>query len=648
VIGLVVGVVLVLAAGACLAAILRPPGSVAFFLTAAMIGFAEVVLVAHALSFLDAYERRSFLAALAGIAAAAGIAVAVAKPPAPPVPSREAIRELASDTLVAVLLVVVVVELGYVAALAVFTPPVEYDAVTYHLPRAAFWIQRESVGFVPDATYGPIDDFPPNAEIAQSATMLVSGSVRWLGLVQLSALLVATLAIYGIATRIGFARRAAAFGALLFPTLPAVALQAPTAQNDLVVAGLVAATTFFALGRSRAEAALAGLCVALLVGTKVTAALVLPVLLVIALTVPTTRRRIDLLVAGSVGVALGATWYLVALLRDKGTAGTGDQPVGGSDGVMGVIARTTRYLIQSVELPGGTGRDAYVYVLVGVVAGILAAHGVGWRGAVVVAALAALPVAVPHLEELLHRMYFNGWQLVGYDRANEWGIIRNATVASNLQSWYGPVGVAMCLVALVIGVRAAVRRDAWIVLVLVTSPLALVVGLAIVRGYDPFNGRYAMGAVALSAATWGVVRPWSPIAAATVAVAATTVFLSLVNFVERPSGLDLLERPHRQAIWDIPREWAQSSQPEVSRIIGYLDANAAKGSTIGITRDYVIYAFAYVGYPDIEHRIAYADSLLEAEGVEADWAVLPDDVRLEPGWRLALHSAPWAAYQRID
>lgn len=637
-----------IAGAASLAATIRPRGSVAFLLAAGTIAFAEVVVVAHGLSLFDAYERDWFLATLAGIAIAAGIAAAATKAPRPPIPSREAIRALATDPVGAVLSAVVVAELGYLTALAIFTPPVEYDAVTYHLPRAAFWVQRGSVGFVPEATYEPIDDFPPNAEIAQSATMLLTDSVRWLGLVQLFALLVATLAIYGIATRIGFARRAAAFGALLFPTLPIVALQAPTAQNDLVIAALVAATAFFALGRSRAEAVLAGTCVALLVGTKVTAALVLPVLLLIALTVPTARRRIDLLVAGSVGAALGATWYLASLLREEGSLGTGGQPVGGSDGVMGVIARTTRYLIQAVELPGGTGRDAYLYVLVGVTAGLVAARPMGWRSAFVVASLASLPIGVPHLEGLLHRIYFNGWQLVGYDRANEWGVIRSPTVASNLQSWYGPVGLAMCILVLVVGLRAAFqRRDAWITLVLVTSPLVLVVALAGIRGYDPFNGRYAMGAVALSAATWGVARQWLPVAAATVAVAATTVFLSLVNFVERPAGIDLLERPHRSSIWRLPRAWVQSSQPEISNIIAYLDVNAARGSTIGITRNYVTYAFAYVGYPDVEHRIAYADSLREAERVDADWAVLPDDEPLAPGWRLALRSTPWAVFEHV-
>ena len=45
-------------------------------------------------------------------------------------------------------------------------------------------------------------------------------------------------------------------GALAFATFTVVALQAPTALNDLVVAGLLAACAYFALGSSRAELAL--------------------------------------------------------------------------------------------------------------------------------------------------------------------------------------------------------------------------------------------------------------------------------------------------------------------------------------------------------------------------------------------------------
>ena len=70
---------------------------------------------------------------------------------------------------------------------------------------------------------------------------------------------------------IGLPRAQALFGALLFATLPVVALQAPTAFNDLVVAASSDVRVLRARP-ARADFALAGLAVALLVGTKLTAA----------------------------------------------------------------------------------------------------------------------------------------------------------------------------------------------------------------------------------------------------------------------------------------------------------------------------------------------------------------------------------------
>ena len=72
-----------------------------------------------------------------------------------------------------------------------------------------------------------------------------------------------------------------------------------------------------------------------------------------------------------------------------------------------------------------------------------------------------------------------------------------------------------------------------------------------------------MGGVALSAATWGIVRPFRAAAIAIVAVATTTLLLVFVNYEEKPAGIRLLEGPSRESIWTMPAEWAQNVQPEL-------------------------------------------------------------------------------------
>ena len=63
-----------------------------------------------------------------------------------------------------------------------------------------------------------------------------------------------------------------------------------TTQNDLVVAALAATAAFFVLGRTRADVALAGLALGLALGTKLTVALALPALALLALAAGGARR----------------------------------------------------------------------------------------------------------------------------------------------------------------------------------------------------------------------------------------------------------------------------------------------------------------------------------------------------------------------
>ena len=100
------------------------------------------------------------------------------------------------------------------------------------------------------------------------------------------------------------------------------------------------------------------------------------------------------------------------------------------------------------------------------------------------------------------------------------------------------------------------------------------------------------------------------------------------------------------SIWTRPRAWSQIQQPEVARLVDYLDAHATSGETIAVTRTWWVYPFAYVGWPRIEHRLVYADSPSEASRRRAAWAVLPSGLACERGWKLAMRSDPWAIYRQ--
>jgi hypothetical protein len=646
-IALALGALLVGAASACGAALLRPAGRIAFALGAAVLAYAEIVAISHALSLVDAYERTWFLVAVTAVAAVALVGVALARPAWPSPRVGTVLRAVLGDPVVSALGAVVLVALGYLLALALFTPPVERDALAYHLTKALFWMQQESVAPVAGVADTRINELPPDAEIVQGATLLLSGSVRWVGLIQFGALLVCVLAVYGIGLHLGLRRREAAFGALLVPTLPVIALQAPTALNDLVVAALVATSAFFAMRGSIGALVLAAISVALLVGTKGTGLFALPVLLLLVVCTHRGRRLWLALALGAVSVSIGASWYVLNAVRGKGALGSAGEAVGTDDGALAVAARTTRYLIEMFELPGAPGSDRLLYLVAAAAVAVVGALMRRWQLAAVAALLTALPLLVLPAERVLHKVYWNGWELIGYPEATAIEPSRNSTIASNVHSWYGPAALALVLAMIPIVVHLWRRgRLPSVALVLAAAPVVFLVESAVAISFHNLNGRYVMGAVPLVASTWGLARRWMPGAVALVAVATVCVSTSLVNYAERPSGVDLLEGTNRPSVWTLPREWAQAIEPEVAVLIGYADDNVPRGEPVAVARD-ASYPFAYAGFPRLEHRLVYADSLDEATRSGARWAVLPLTAGGEQGWCIAFRSPPWAIYRRV-
>ena len=78
----------------------------------------------------------------------------------------------------------------------------------------------------------------------------------------------------------------------------------------------------------------------------------------------------------------------------------------------------------------------------------------------------------------------------------------------------------------------------------------------------------------------------------------------------------------------------------------YIDDHATAGHDDRVTRDAWFYPFVYVGYPDIDHRIVYADTLGEAAR-RAPTGRCSRCAPCEAGWELGLRSPPWAVYRQV-
>jgi len=265
-------------------------------LAAAVLAWASVVALALALSAAGAFARGPLLAAQAALALAV-LVVARRRPAAPTRrPSLAAAlaraRALDGDTVAAGAGVAVAALLSLVVAVGAV--PNNPDSMVYHLSRAAYWVQEQSIFHFRGAGARQAA-MPPNGEILMAWQMALTSSDRLTQAVQWSAYVLCGLGVYELGRLLRFGVPAAAFAAVIFLAMPQPFLQSSSTQNDLIVAfALLAAAIFGARGLmpggSTGQLAVAAVAVGLAIGAKSTALIAVP-LIAVALAVLTLRER---------------------------------------------------------------------------------------------------------------------------------------------------------------------------------------------------------------------------------------------------------------------------------------------------------------------------------------------------------------------
>lgn len=644
-----------------LAAALRPRSTAAFLLTAYVVAWAQLVAALWALSVFGWVTRWGLLAALAVLCAAllvdtrgwgdVGERLAA---------GASALREALADPACIAVGAAVLAALAYAVALGLGTPQNDFDTIVDHLWRAGLWMQNEAVGY-PDCACAPyVNAYPPHGEMGVLATMALGGSDRYVGLVQGGAYVALAVGVIGVARALGLGRAEALFGGLLVATLPVIALQASTAQNDLVVASFLVAAVVLLLDRAPAAAWPAGAAAALAVGTKVSAVIGIPVLVVIALLASPAERRRRRLAAVVLGVAAGGYWYVVNWAQTGSwDGGFPYEPVDRSPAP--TVARGLRSAIQLIELPGGAGRDRWLYavaagVVLAVAVGLALAARRGTRRAAVVGAVAALvalsPVLVPDLRRYVDEAYRELWRALGRsDLAVEIG--RDITRSASNVSWYGPLGALLLSLGVVVALVAA-RRGAipWLGALLALAPAYWLVALSVALFYQDAAGRFLMAPVALAAATWGIALRARPVAWGLAGIAITAVALALLNDTKRPSGVPLLERPAPASYWSTPRRLAQGREVHVPGLIGFVDDNVPSTASVGLAITASDPGYVFFG-PALDRRLDLLGRRA-ADAPLATWAFVSPTgrsqlaPRLCDAWRrLAAMPDGWSVYRRL-
>ena len=653
---------LVAGTGLLVATTLRLRGLAQLLLGAYIVAFAEVVGL---ILFLSAFEAASRTAILVGVSVLFAATVACwlrLGAPRPSLAPLERLRVLARAPPLLALAIATGLALAYAFALVVGSPPSNWDSLAYHLARAAFWSQGDGIGYVAHAYDERLNVNPPNGEIALTFLLEVGRNERLTGFVQFAALLMLATGVYALARKLPLARGEAAFGALLFVTLPIVILQSSTTQNDLVAASFLVVAAVFLTGESHRELALAALATALALGTKVPAAYGIPILCVLGVVARPRALRMQRIAAVLVGAVAGSYWYAVNVVR------TG-HPLGDLPGETGIVAflqpsenlfAAYARILDSLDLSGAIGADALAYLLIAIVVVVvlsLTAYSDRTRGilpalltgALIVTPLVLVPVgyAAWHVFAKLHDV------LEQPDRRLPVRAWEAQTAASDSLSWFGPLGFVLVVG---FGVVAAllVRRGSLppLALALDTAPLVSFLLISVSLAYDEWQGRFLVFPVALSASLWGLLLRIRRYAVAAVAIGATTAALSLVHFTEKPSGLALLERSVPASIWGAERWEVQSLlRPEMQGVLRFVEQELSTEATVALAVGEDDFAYPAFG-AHLERHIELVPEDSRGRNVgEARW-LLANPLRASEidrsCWRL-VHGGneAWAVFRRL-
>jgi hypothetical protein len=591
-----VPIVLALAAAALAAATLRLPS----LLTTLLAGYLALVVdfgaVTWALSPFHAVT-------IAGLTAAEAVLLAAAvggwwlrgRPGIELAGGRAAVRSIASDPVTVIFLGVLAVVLLYELVLGVTVPPNNWDSLTYHLARVAAWHQSDGIHWIANAPTGRLNEFQPLAEQQILFLFVATGSTALFALPQYVAQLAIILAVYGVARRLGYGAAPAARAAALVATLSLVALESTTAQNDLVAASFPIVAAYLLLGRGGLEELLAGVAIALGLGVKLTTALSLPVLVLLA-----WRRGRRTLIRTSVGAAIGllavSAWGYVLNIAHTGHIlghGQGRVEDAAALSLAGTVRRTVHLVYRLVDL----GVTPHWLIAAFAAAGVAVAAIAAVRTRSAFAAVAAIPLLTPAFVLLVLHVI----------SAQDPAYVPRA--ANEDLSGFGPLGLALLVGApLTVAFSARARsKDPRRIALALGFPVYIVL-LALTAKYNVWITRFMVVPVVLTAPLFaGIFR--SRIAAlAVIVVAGATVGLTLTHDADKKIN-GTFGRP-----WNLSQVQALdefSAQPTgkiVAASLAAYDRLVPPRACVGAVLDPDEPAYLLWG-PQLRHRVFFLPSL---------------------------------------
>ncbi len=599
--------VLTVAASALAALALGLPSLVSTLLAGYLAFVGNLALVTWGLSPFDEVTRGGLLGAeLVLVAATAAAWWLRGRPSVPLADAKTALRMIAADPVTLAFLAIVVAALGYELLLALTVPANNWDSLTYHLSRAAAWKQADGIHWIANAPTARMNEFQPLAEQEILFFFVAAGSGALYALPQYLAELAALVAVYGASRRLGFDQRAAACSAALLATFAAFALQATTAQNDLVAAALPVIAACFLLGGGPVEATLAGAALGIGLGVKLTTILTWPVLA--WLVWQGGRRTAIRTAAGGVAafLAVGVWGYVLNVIHTSHVLGYGqgrtDQSV--SPSLVTDIHTVLLLVYRTLDL----GRLSNPWIAAFAVAGIAAGAVAAWRRSS--PAAVALPLLAPAL--VLGLAPVLAWitriaHVPVHDPIYGFALNRDA---NEDHSAFGAIGALAVLGAPILAFTAR-RRDRRQLALALTLPIFLIL-LGFYAKYNIWLTRFLLVPAGLTAPLFGRLLRGRAATAAVLVVAATTVALTLADDSSKPLH-GLAGRP-----WQLTQPEALKENPAqvvgartAAALLAY-DSRVPATACVGAVLDPDEWSYPLWG-PRLQHRVFFLPSLTAAQ-----------------------------------
>ena len=133
---------------------------------------------------------------------------------------------------------------------ALFSPPNNWDSLTYHMARVSHWIQNSSVDFF-DTNNERQNIFSPFSEFFILHLQILSNSDVFANLMQWISSIICIVTISLISKELGLKKNIQILSSFILITLPMVILQSSTTQNDLILSAFILLFYFFQISYVR-------------------------------------------------------------------------------------------------------------------------------------------------------------------------------------------------------------------------------------------------------------------------------------------------------------------------------------------------------------------------------------------------------------